>query len=157
MSPCGGALTQANGRVRQLKSFTAQVRQYLLDHLRIFDARDDFHAATADTTRFDVDVEHPLQTLRPAHRCMAGEQKAQWIREAQYPLAHRLFRQDLGRHKAAALSAMRRAPPTGQRPRAVAKPPDAVCSAWQLLHCTRRKPCPRPGWPIETAGFEFAL
>ena len=33
------------------------------------------------------------------HRChdrrLAGEQKAQWIREAQYPLAHGLFGQDL--------------------------------------------------------------
>jgi len=31
------------------------------DHRCVFDASDDFHAATADTTRFDVDIEHTLQ------------------------------------------------------------------------------------------------
>ena len=45
--------------------------QYLLDHQRVLDAGDDFHAAATDAARFDVDIEYPLQTLRPAHRCMA--------------------------------------------------------------------------------------
>jgi len=53
------------------RRFTAQVCQYLLDHHWVFDSSDDFHAAAADAARFDVDIEHPLQALRPAHRCMA--------------------------------------------------------------------------------------
>lgn len=63
------ALRQTGGLKTQ--PCTAQVRQYLLDHQRIFDASDDVHAAAADTTRFDVDIEHPLQALRPAHWCLA--------------------------------------------------------------------------------------
>ena len=38
---------------------------------RIFDAGDDLHGAAADTADFDVDIEHTLQALRPAHRCPA--------------------------------------------------------------------------------------
>ena len=52
----------------KIQPFAAQVGQYLLDHRRVFDASDDFHAATADTARFDVDIEHPLQALRPAQQ-----------------------------------------------------------------------------------------
>ena len=63
------ALRQTSGLL--IQPFTAQVCQYLLDHYRVFDAGNDFHAAAADTTRFDVNIEHPFQTLRPAHRRMA--------------------------------------------------------------------------------------
>lgn len=38
---------------------------------QVFDASDEFHAAAADITYFDVDIEHTLQALRPAHRCPA--------------------------------------------------------------------------------------
>ena len=47
------------------------MHQYLLDHQRVFDAGDDFHAATADTASFGVDIEHALQALCPAHRYVA--------------------------------------------------------------------------------------
>jgi hypothetical protein len=40
---------------------TAQVRQYLLDHQRIFDASDDLHAAAAATAEFGFHKEHMLQ------------------------------------------------------------------------------------------------
>ncbi len=63
------ALRQTGGL--WIQPFSAQVRQYLLNHQRVFDAGGDFHAAAADAAGFDVDSEHPLQTLRPAHRCMA--------------------------------------------------------------------------------------
>ena len=39
----------------------------LLDHHRVFDAGDDLYGATAAFAGFDVDVEHPLQALRPSH------------------------------------------------------------------------------------------
>ena len=54
------ALRQTGGPKIQL--VTAQVRQDLLNHDRIFDASNDFHAATANSTRFDVNGEHSLQT-----------------------------------------------------------------------------------------------
>jgi hypothetical protein len=62
------ALRQTGG----LWPVSAQVCQYLLNHQWVFDALgNDLHAAAADTTRFDVDIEHPLQALRSAHRRMA--------------------------------------------------------------------------------------
>lgn len=39
----------------------------LLDENRVFDCRDDSHSPAAVLTNLDVDVEHPLETLRPAH------------------------------------------------------------------------------------------
>jgi hypothetical protein len=83
-----------------------------------------------DQVRADAavdDTEHLTHDRRAA-----GEQKTQWIRKAQYPLTHRLFRKDLIDQQRGALgncscialppaslqsSAMRRAPQLGQKPR----------------------------------------
>ncbi len=48
--------------------FAGEVREDRLDHYRIFDARDDAHGAAAARAGLDVDAEHALQALCPAHR-----------------------------------------------------------------------------------------
>ena len=50
-------------------AFLIEVGEDLLDHHRIVDAGDDPHRPAAFTAGLDVDIEHPLETLRPAHRC----------------------------------------------------------------------------------------
>ena len=60
------------------------------------------------------DAQHPGHDRRAA-----GEQKAQWIREAQYPLAHGLFGQDLVDQQGRALDHTPR-PATGTEPAAFA-------------------------------------
>ena len=40
-----------------------QVGEYFLDDHRVFDAGDHFDGATAFTARFDVDIEHPFESL----------------------------------------------------------------------------------------------
>ena len=47
-----------------------------LDHARIFDARDDLDRATTVLAGQDVDLEHPLQPLRPGHRDVA---RGRWL------------------------------------------------------------------------------
>jgi len=56
--------------------FAGEVREDRLDHRRIFDARDDAHRAAAARAGLDVDAEHALQTLRPAHRGAALARRA---------------------------------------------------------------------------------
>jgi hypothetical protein len=41
--------------------------QYLLDHHRVLNAGNHLHRATAFTAGLDVDVENPLEALRPVH------------------------------------------------------------------------------------------
>jgi hypothetical protein len=60
------ALSQSGGINTQ--RLTAQVSQDLVNDQRVFDASDNFYAAAADITYFDVDIEHRLQALLPAHR-----------------------------------------------------------------------------------------
>jgi len=48
--------------------FAREVSEDRLDHHRIFDARDDAHRAAAARAGLDVDAEHALQALCPAHR-----------------------------------------------------------------------------------------
>ena len=60
-----------SGLVHSLIFTKAKVPDSKVDHQRIFDAGNDFHAAATDAARFDVDIEYTLQTLRPAHCCMA--------------------------------------------------------------------------------------
>ena len=43
----------------------------LFDHRRIFDARNHLDRATTVGAGLDIDLEHPLQTLRPGHRDVA--------------------------------------------------------------------------------------
>lgn len=62
-------------------------------------------------------------------------------RHAEYPLAHGLPGQYIITSKAA-LSAIRRAPQLGQKPRRLQLKATKF-SAWQVSHCTRRKPCSR--------------
>jgi hypothetical protein len=57
-------------------------------------------------------------------------------------LSHRLFRQDLIDQQGRTLSAMRRAPQLGQKPRRL-QLNATRCSVWQLSQRTRRKPCSR--------------
>ena len=45
------------------------MREYLRDHRRVFDAGNDTDITTAVTAGFNVDVEDPLQSLRPGHGC----------------------------------------------------------------------------------------
>ena len=45
--------------------------EYLVDHRRVFNAGDYFDCATPFTTRFNADVEYPLQPARPGHGCPA--------------------------------------------------------------------------------------
>ena len=53
--------------------FVRQLREDRLDHRRIFDARDDAHrTAAARTGSLDIDTEHALQALCPAHRSVAA-------------------------------------------------------------------------------------
>jgi len=47
------------------------VGKYLLDDHRVLNASDYFDGAAAFTARFDVNIENPLQSLGPGHRCMA--------------------------------------------------------------------------------------
>lgn len=82
-------------------------------------------------------------TQHPAHdRRTAGQQEPQRIWKAQHPLSHRLFRQDLIDQQGRTLSAMRRAPQLGQKPRRL-QLNATRCSVWQLSQRTRRKPCSR--------------
>jgi hypothetical protein len=48
--------------------FRIEVSEDLLDHHRILDAGDDAHRPAAHRAGVDVDVEYPLQALRPSHR-----------------------------------------------------------------------------------------
>jgi len=50
--------------------------QNLLDGHGVFNAGDDAHRALALLTDFDIDVEHPVQSLGPAHRHMAFAEAA---------------------------------------------------------------------------------
>jgi hypothetical protein len=43
------------------------VGQYLLDYRRIFDTGNYLDSAAAFTARFDVNIEHSLESLRPGH------------------------------------------------------------------------------------------
>jgi hypothetical protein len=52
--------------------FVREVSEGRLDHHRIFDARDDAHRAAAARAGLDVDTEHALQALCPAHRIKGG-------------------------------------------------------------------------------------
>ena len=49
------------------------MRQDARNHPGILDARHDLQPRPATRTAFDLDAEHPLQTLRPAHRHMARQ------------------------------------------------------------------------------------
>ena len=52
------------------KILAGQVIQYPLDHRRVFDTRDDLDRAAALRAGLDVDLEHSLEALCPAHRCL---------------------------------------------------------------------------------------
>lgn len=56
----------ANGGLRASGHFV-QVIEYLLDDDWVIDGGDDLGFPAADATGFDVDLEHPLQSLRPSH------------------------------------------------------------------------------------------
>ena len=47
------------------------MREYLADDHRILNAGDYFDSATAVGAGFNVDIEHPLQSLSLGHRCPA--------------------------------------------------------------------------------------
>jgi hypothetical protein len=47
--------------------FFLQVRQYLPDDQRIFNAGNHPGPATAGLARFHIDIEYPLEPLRPTH------------------------------------------------------------------------------------------
>ena len=49
--------------------FLLQVIEDFLDDHRVFDTGDDFHGAAARLADLDVDVEYPLEALRPRHGC----------------------------------------------------------------------------------------
>ncbi|MCA3088455.1 MAG: hypothetical protein ING87_00485 [Rhodocyclaceae bacterium] len=49
------------------------MRKDARDHRGVLDARHDLQPRPATPTAFDLDAEHPLQTLRPAQRHMAGQ------------------------------------------------------------------------------------
>ena len=70
------SLAAARGRTvwRQGGGLSAPVEVFedLFDHGRIFDARDHLDRTAAVVTGLDIDLEHPLQTLRPGHRDVAG-------------------------------------------------------------------------------------
>jgi len=56
------------------KGFFIQVREYLLDYHRVFDAGDHFDCAAAFTARLDADMENPLSQhaqIIDAQRSMA--------------------------------------------------------------------------------------
>ena len=53
----------SEGRGRGL-DVLVEVLKDLFDHRRIFDARNHLDRATTVSTRLDIDLEHPLQTLR---------------------------------------------------------------------------------------------
>jgi hypothetical protein len=44
-----------------------QVREYLVDHCRVFDTGDDADITTAFAAGFDLDMEHAFQSLCPGH------------------------------------------------------------------------------------------
>ena len=46
-----------------------QMGENLLNDHRVVDAGDDPHRPAAFPAGLDIDIEHPLETLRPAHRC----------------------------------------------------------------------------------------
>ena len=46
--------------------FFLQVREYLLDHHRVFNTSDYLDGATAFAAGFNVDMEHPFQSLCPS-------------------------------------------------------------------------------------------
>ena len=48
-----------------------QVGKYLLDDHRVLNAGNHYDGAAAFRARFDVDIENPLQSLSPGHRCPA--------------------------------------------------------------------------------------
>ena len=52
-------------------NFFIQMGEYLVDDHRILNAGDHFDGTAACTARFDVDIENPLQSLCPGHRCPA--------------------------------------------------------------------------------------
>ncbi len=45
--------------------------QYLPDHQRVFYGSENFHLAATVFTNLNVDLEHPLEALCPAHRNVA--------------------------------------------------------------------------------------
>ena len=47
------------------RGFFLQLRQYLLDHLRVFNAGNHPGPTTAGAARFHIDIEYPLEPLRP--------------------------------------------------------------------------------------------
>jgi hypothetical protein len=49
------------------RQFFFQVRQDLLDDHRVFDAGNDPGCSSTDPARLNVNIEHPLQPLRPGH------------------------------------------------------------------------------------------
>ena len=60
--------TRPSGSFRR-GAFLIEVGEDLLDHHRIVDAGDDPHRPAAFPAGLDVDIEHPLETLHPVHRC----------------------------------------------------------------------------------------
>ena len=74
--PLGRAVRVAAGRgagVRDVAGILAvlEMRQDALDHRRIFDRGDHFHLTATDLIGFYLNLEHPLQALRPRHRRVA--------------------------------------------------------------------------------------
>ena len=65
----GVARGSAGPRLAGWALLEPQVLQDPLDHLRILDAGDDPHPSAAALALLDLDREHPLQALRPAHPC----------------------------------------------------------------------------------------
>ena len=58
-----GTREGSEGRGRGL-DVSVEVLKDLFDHRRIFDARDDLDRATTVLAGLDIDLEHPLQSLR---------------------------------------------------------------------------------------------
>ena len=48
-------------------AFRTTVNEYLLNHQRVINACDDLNRPVRFPAGQDIDVEHPLETLRPAH------------------------------------------------------------------------------------------
>jgi hypothetical protein len=60
-------LARGQPRCAHRARFAGEVHKDRLDHHRVFDARDDAHRAAARCPGLDVDAEHALQALCPAH------------------------------------------------------------------------------------------
>jgi len=63
-----GNIRQQERRSRQF--FLLQVCQDLFDDHRVFDAGNDPGCSSTDSARLNVNLENPLQPLRPGHRRM---------------------------------------------------------------------------------------